>query len=150
MTRLVGIWLTLLIFLSGPVLEGKVCFGHFTIAAEGAPLANVLEGHTPGQGFTGVFDASNGNVLDRQSTADAVIPEGWVARAGGHSDVSAALGGDAASHSGFAVILQEDGTLGITWRSGTLNPAPNYVVPPALRPTIIDSVQSATGRTVNP
>ena len=34
MTRRFGFWLTLLIFLSGPVLEGKVRFGDFTIAAE--------------------------------------------------------------------------------------------------------------------
>lgn len=34
MTRLVGLWLTLLIFLSGPALEGKVRFGDFTFAAE--------------------------------------------------------------------------------------------------------------------
>jgi hypothetical protein len=119
-------------------------------AAKSGGLAKVLEGHAPGQGFTGVFDASTSKVLIRPSTAEAAIPPGWVARAGGHADVSAALGGDAASHFGFAVILQEDGTLGITWRSGTLNPAPNYVVPPALRATIIDSVQFATGRAVNP
>ena len=119
-------------------------------AAESAPLANILERHSAGQGFTGVYDATSGKVLIAPSTADANIPAGWVARAGGHADVSAALGGDAANHSGFAVILQEDGTLNITWRSGTLNPAPDYVVPPNLRQTIINSVQSATGRTVNP
>jgi RHS repeat-associated protein len=117
--------------------------------AENAPLANILEGHSSGQGFTGVYDASSGNVLLAPSTRDAQIPAGWVARAGGHADVSATLGGDAANHSGFAVILQEDGTLNITWRSGTLNPPPNYVVPPNLRPTIINEVQSATGRTIN-
>ena len=119
-------------------------------AAENAPLANILEGHSAGQGFTGVYDASTGDVLIAPSTADAEIPAGWVARAGGHADVSAALGGDAASQSGFAVILQEDGTLNITWRSGTLNPPPDFVVPPNLRQTIINTVQSATGRTVNP
>jgi hypothetical protein len=36
--RLLGVWLTLLIFFSGPVLEGKVRFGDFTIAAESAAL----------------------------------------------------------------------------------------------------------------
>lgn len=119
-------------------------------APQTAPLAQVLEGHGAEQGFTGVYDASTGRVLIQPSTAEPVVPSGWVARAGGHADVSAALGGDAASHSGFAVILQEDGSLNITWRSGTLNPAPDYVVPPELRPQIIDAVQNATGRTVNP
>jgi len=117
--------------------------------AEIAPLADILEGHSAGQGFTGVYDASTAKVLIAPSTAEADVPAGWVARAGGHADVSTTLGGDAANHSGFAVILQEDGTLNITWRSGTLNPPPSYVVPPSLRPTIIKAVQSATGRTIN-
>jgi len=34
MTRFVGFWLTLLIFLSGPVLEGKVRYGHAALAEE--------------------------------------------------------------------------------------------------------------------
>ncbi len=39
MTRLVGLWLALLFFLSGSALEGKVRFGDFAIAAEsGATL----------------------------------------------------------------------------------------------------------------
>jgi hypothetical protein len=38
MTRLVGLWLTLLIFLSGSALEGKVRFGDFAIAAESGGL----------------------------------------------------------------------------------------------------------------
>jgi len=118
--------------------------------AENAPLANILKGHSAGQGFTGVYDATTRKVLIAPSTANAEIPAGWVARAGGHAEVSATLSGDAANHSGFAIILQPDGTLNITWRSGTLNPAPNYVVPSNLRPAIINSVQSATGRTINP
>jgi hypothetical protein len=40
MTRFVGLWLTLLIFLSGPALTGKVRFGDFTIAAETSPVLN--------------------------------------------------------------------------------------------------------------
>jgi len=119
------------------------------LAAENAPLASVLEGHSATQGFTGVFDVSTGKVLIAPSTEEADIPAGWVERAGGHADVSATLGGDSANHSGFAVILQQDGTLNITWKSGTLNPAPEYIVPPNLQPTIIDAVQSATGKTIN-
>ena len=119
-------------------------------AVENAPLANVLEGQSAGQGFTGVYDSSTGGLLIAPSTADADVPAGWVSRTGGHADVSAALGGSAANQSGFAVILQHDGTLNVTWRSGMLNPAPGYVVPTNLRPTIIDALQAATGRIVNP
>ena len=68
--------------------------------ASKAPLAKVFQGHGPGQGFTGVFDAGTGRISLRPSTAEAVIPEGWVARAGGHGAVSAEIGGDAASHAG--------------------------------------------------
>ncbi|MEO6992962.1 MAG: hypothetical protein ABI273_05010 [Lacunisphaera sp.] len=52
MTRLVGFWLTLLLFLSGPVLDGKVCFGDFTIAAETAP----------GKFSVGIYDEIRGTV----------------------------------------------------------------------------------------
>lgn len=37
MTRFDGFWLTLLNFLSRPILEGKVLFGHAALAAESAP-----------------------------------------------------------------------------------------------------------------
>jgi hypothetical protein len=80
------------------------------------------------------------------STAEAVTPQGWVPRAGGHSDVSAALGGDSAGHSGFAVILQQNGSLNITWRSGTLNRTQGSLVPEAQRQAIIDAVKAATGQ----
>ncbi len=118
--------------------------------AGATPLAGILEGHAPGQGFTGVYDASTGNVSLAPSTANAEIPAGWVARAGGHADVSAALGGDPANQSGFAVVLQNDGSLNITWKSGTLNPAPAFEVAPTSRQAIINAVQTATGRKVNP
>ena len=108
----------------------------------------MLEGHGAGQGFTGVFDAATGRVLLRPSTAEALIPEGWVARSGGHAAVSDLLGGEPAGHTGFAVILEEGGGLEMTWRSGTLNPPPAFVVPESLRPTIVEAVEQATGRPV--
>jgi RHS repeat-associated protein len=111
-------------------------------------LAGVLEGHGVGQGFTGVFDTATGRVGLAPSTADPVIPQGWVPRAGGHADVSATLGGDPAGHAGFAVILEEGGGLRMTWRSGTLNQGPGSLVPQALRPTIVHAVEAATGRKV--
>jgi hypothetical protein len=63
--------------------------------------------------------------------------------------VSKALGGDAANHQGFAVILQEDGSLAVTWRSGVLNQPPDYVVPPAARKAIVDAIERATGKKVS-
>jgi hypothetical protein len=116
--------------------------------ASGSCLAGVLEGHGAGQGFTGVFDTATGRVALAPSTADAVIPQGWVARAGGHADVSAALGGDPVGHAGFAAILEEGGGLRLTWRSGTLNQGAGNLVPQGLRQAIVDAVEAATGRKV--
>jgi hypothetical protein len=119
------------------------------LAATAPPLAAVLEGRAAGQGFSGVFDVATGRVLIRPSTPVSPVPAGWVARAGGHAEVSAALGGRAANHSGFAVVLQGNGSLNITWLSRTLNRTSNSLVPPQIRPQIVKSVEAATGRTVN-
>jgi hypothetical protein len=113
-----------------------------------APLANVLEGHPVGQGFTGVFDSATGRVALRPSTAALPLPQGFVARAGGHAAVSAELGGNSASHAGFAAIIEEGGGLRLTWRSGTLNAGPGNLVAPELRPSIVKAVEQATGRAV--
>jgi len=114
-----------------------------------ASLAGVLEGHPAGQGFTGVFDSATGRIGLSPSSADAVLPRGFVPRAGGHANVSQALGGNAANHSGFAAILEQNGTLRVTWRSGTLNNTPGNLVPENLRPQIIRAIEQQTGRTVS-
>ena len=87
-------------------------------------FAGLIDGHAAGQGFTGVFDSVTGQVLLRPSRVFAAgesIPAGWVARQGGHNAVSTLLGGSRANHLGYAVIIQADGTLAITWSSGVLN-----------------------------
>ena len=106
-------------------------------------------GHPAGQGFTGVFDSATGKIGLSPSSVEPVLPPGFVPRAGGHANVSQALGGNAANHSGFAVILKPDGTLRVTWRSGTLNTGPGNEVPAALRPQIIKAIEQQTGRTVS-
>ena len=113
------------------------------------PLANVLEGHAAQQGFTGVYDSATGKVLIRPSRTGSDLPAGWVPRRGGHSPVSNSLGGNAANHRGFASILQEDGTLRLTWNSGTLNSPPDYVVPVEMRQSIVNALEEATGRRVS-
>ena len=132
----------------GDVARGLQAAWAWAFGAE-PPLAWVLEGYGTGAGFTGVFDAVTGRVL-LQASARGAAPGGWVvARAGGHRAVSQALGGNAANHHGFAAILQEGGTLQLTWRSGQLNAAPGNLVPQAMRQTIVDAVQKATGRVVS-
>jgi hypothetical protein len=114
-----------------------------------APLASVIDGHAAQQGFTGVIDIATGEVLMRPSRIGPNLPSGWIPRRGGHADVSRLLGGNTSNHRGFAVILQEDGTLQITWGSGTLNSPPDYVIPTELRPEIVRSIEAATGRKVS-
>lgn len=48
-----------------------------------------------------------------------------------------------------SLVLQEDGSLAVTWRSGVLNAPPDYVVPPALRQSIVEKIEIATGRKVS-
>ena len=115
----------------------------------GVPLASVLEGHRATDGFSAVYDTVTGRIAMSPSTRLTPVPGGWVARSGGHAEVSARLGGDPANHAGFAAILEEGGTLRVTWRSGTLNPGPTYEVPTALRQTIVDALEQQTGRTVS-
>ncbi len=118
-------------------------------AAVKPPLAHVLEGHNAGQGFTGVFDTVTGKVELRPSTSATPRPDGWVPRNGGHAKVSELVGGNKTDHLGFAVIIEQEGTLKITWRSGVLNPPPAGLVPSAQRSTIIQAVEQATGRKIS-
>jgi len=114
-------------------------------------LAQLLDAHGPGQGFTSVFDEATGQLHmmpSRRFAAGETIPDGWVNRSGGHGPVSSALGGDASSHVGFATIIEEGGGLQLTWRSGQLNQPPSYLVPGPLRARIVEAVERATGRKV--
>lgn len=103
------------------------------------------------QGFTGVYDAETGTVAFAPSTYDEVIPEGWVDANGGHAVVSDALGGNSDNHFGFSAILQEDGSVQLTWKSGVLNSAyPGSMVPAEIQPQIVQAVQGLTSRQVTP
>jgi RHS repeat-associated protein len=120
--------------------------------AEAAPqLAKVLEGHEAGQGVSGVFDVASGKMQIRPSPTEysAPIPQGGVPRSGGHLIISNQLGGNFAAHRGFTVILQKDGTLAVTWKSGALNKTTDALVPKDLRPQIIKAIEEQTGRKVS-
>ena len=102
-----------------------------------------------GQGFSGVYDASTGDVGLMPSSYDQPTPAGFVrAQGGGHRVVSSDLGGDPANHWGFAAILENDGALRLTWRSRSLNRTPDNLVPEEVRPAIIKAVADATEREV--
>jgi hypothetical protein len=111
------------------------------------PLAHLLRGHSVGQGFPAVWDSVTGRILFRPSPSvrGAPVPQGWVPRGRGHALVSSQLGGNPANHQGFAFVLQADGTLAVTWRSGVLNRTPDNLVPEELRPKIVEAIEEATG-----
>lgn len=80
MTRFVGYWLMLLIFLSGPVLEGKVRFEPRFLAAENAGSNFVLQGLTKaearvaaqGMGLPNAQAAAVNSALSRATTTSTV------------------------------------------------------------------------------
>lgn len=60
------------------------------------------------------------------------------------------LGGDPDSHVGFAAVIQEDGSVQLTWKSGILNTGADNMVPAAIQPSITNAVQGLTTRSVFP
>jgi hypothetical protein len=136
-------------YLSGQLVVGfSVVVVTAVAGSGGAP--DVFEGYESGQGFSGVFDITTEQVALRPSTYADPVPDGYVAARGGHAEVSEELGGDPDNHNGFAAILQDDGSVNLTWRSRTLNRTPDALVPPALRPQITQAVQARTCRVVKP
>jgi hypothetical protein len=125
--------------------------------AQNAELFAKLE---PGSGMTGVFDHKTGTVILRPSLdlpSGTPLPEGTVARYGGHAsvreDLGAALGEDLGSAapgrlSGFSITKNPDGTIGFGWNSGQINPGSHgggNGVPAALRPEIETAVRGSLG-----
>jgi hypothetical protein len=85
MMRLAGFWLTLLIFIGGSALEGKVRFGDFIIAAENTAvqvgdytLSDTVAGHMSDTiGGTGTYSGQlTRPYLGSLSTIDELISTG--------------------------------------------------------------------------
>lgn len=110
-----------------------------------ASLKGVFDGHKASDGFSGIIDPKTGRVL-LQSSANPPGP-GQVPRTGGHATLNDKLGGNRADHQGFAVILRDDGTLEVTWASGTLNKAENdFRIPESDRKSIVERIEKETRR----
>jgi hypothetical protein len=112
-------------------------------------LTRVFDGFGAEDGFSGVVDMLRKKLLIVPSTSDVPVPAGFVPRSLGHLEVSNLVGGDSLNHWGFATILQADGTLKVTWKSGVLNMTPDNLVPVSVRQEIVDAIEAATGRTVS-
>lgn len=105
-----------------------------------------------GQAFSGVYDDATGSILALPSTRASQLPANWVSARGGHAAVNArlsqALGTSAGGRSGFAAFLDDAGGLRVEWLSRSVNGAANPYVPEALRPSIMQALAAATGRSV--
>ena len=116
-----------------------------------------LFGRLPaGEGMSGVFDHASSRFVLRHSTTASPLPEGSVARYGGHravrGDLAEALGDDLSSAasgrlSGFSVSKQADGSVRFGWNSGQINPGSHgtRAVPAELQAEIEASVRAALG-----
>jgi hypothetical protein len=88
---------------------------------------------------------------------DGTAPPGLLPRQGSHEDVFIALRKQYPDENigyrssvGFALILAEDGSIQVTWKSTSMNGKFGYEgkVPQYLRTPIIEAVAKATGRRV--
>jgi hypothetical protein len=126
--------------------------------AEGNAAA--LNEFPSGSAFSGVYNPETGRFLAYPSEgtllADGGVPANIVPRRGGHSIVndvfSDLIGADPTSNVGFTLFREPDGTFSVEWLSRSVNgPNPSFVgnvVPESLRPQVISSIETATGRTV--
>lgn len=117
-------------------------------AVKRPPLAPAFDDYKAGQGFSSVYDTATGKVTVQPSTYDTPVPKGSVPARGGHAQVSRLAGGDRAAHRGFALVIQKDGKLKITWRSRQLNPTPDGEVETTYRRKIKKTIERETGLTV--
>jgi len=104
-------------------------------------LPSFLEGFEAEQGFSGVIDTSTGEVAVSPSTYGEPVPYGFVPANGGHADVSAELWGNPANQSGFSMVLQENGSVELGFKSGVLNAGPDNLASPEVQQQIIQWVQ---------
>jgi RHS repeat-associated protein len=101
----------------------------------------------PGDGMSGIYDPATGRFIALPSgdSVGALLP-----RLGGHATLNVAAFGDSTSSVAFTAIVQEDGSLELTWLSRGVN-GRNFgdvIAPASEQQQIIRAVARATGRTV--
>jgi hypothetical protein len=113
------------------------------------PLSSIFKDQPVGQGFSGVYNPSSGQILMRPSTALVPIPAGYVPRGGGHAVLAAEMG-RSPSQVGFTAFLQQNGALRIEWLSRSVNGMnPSFtgsILPASQRPAVLRAIEDATGR----
>ncbi|MFE5330229.1 RHS repeat-associated core domain-containing protein [Embleya sp. NPDC056575] len=111
--------------------------------------ATSIDRQSPGHGFSGVFDTSTGRFEARLSDGapGAILP-----RRGGHAILNTRFFDDSRTTVGFTAIVQEGGSLAVTWLSrgvtGRNFPGSGGMASTSQRQAILAALRSATGRTV--
>jgi RHS repeat-associated protein len=108
-----------------------------------------IDALSAGEGLSGIFDPATGRIEARLSgdAEGAVLP-----RRGGHGILNRGMFGDSRSTVGFTAIVQEDGSLQVTWLSrgvtGRNYPASGGIASREQQEQILDALRAATGRRV--
>jgi hypothetical protein len=116
--------------------------------------SEVLPQYTPKSGFSGAYNPATDQWV-AVASGDASLVSGrpiqTVPVLGGHASAEAALvqrtGLADVSQNGFVIIWEGNGTLRITWNSGTVN-LRNFgdrAAPAAVRPAIRRAIENTTG-----
>jgi uncharacterized delta-60 repeat protein/RHS repeat-associated protein len=125
-----------------------------------AKNASTLSDFGPGSVFSGVYNPDTGQFLaypsGESALANGEAPINLVPRAGGHGIVNAQFsnltGVAPTTNLGYTLFLEEDGSITVSWRSGSVNGVnPSFqgdLVPVSLRPQIMETISKATGRVV--
>jgi hypothetical protein len=116
---------------------------------------DVLAQYTPKSGFSGAYNPASGQWVAVASGDASLIsgrPIQTVPVLGGHATAEAALiqrtgVADVSQNVGFVVIWEGNGTVRVTWNSGTIN-LRNFgdrAAPAAMRPAIRRAIENTTG-----
>jgi hypothetical protein len=97
--------------------------------------------------MSGIYDPATGRftALPSGDAEGAVLP-----RLGGHATLNTAAFGNSRATVAFTAIVQDDGSLELTWLSRGVN-GRNFgdvIAPASVQPQIIRAIARATGRTV--
>jgi RHS repeat-associated protein len=110
-----------------------------------------IDANPAGNAYSGIYNPRNGSFEGRLSGAPEV-PGAVLPRRGGHGRLNAGMFDDSRETVGFTAVIQEGGSLNVTWLSRSVTgrnyPGSGGIAPPEHQQAILDALSNATGRTV--